>query len=113
MDRRCSLLHQQHRVRLKKFSFLDHTIGQARRKSFKSIPTDQSWKWKSLASGLMTAAMARSMGASVYIAVLHYENKGHNKTENPVDPVRAGEITELRMPVASHAELRLNLRILL
>jgi hypothetical protein len=28
-------------------------------------------------------------GASVYIAVLHYESKGHNKTENPVDPVRA------------------------
>ena len=26
-------------------------------------------------------------GASVYIAVLHYENKGHNKTENPLDPV--------------------------
>ena len=28
-------------------------------------------------------------GASVYIAVLHYENKGHNKTENPLDPVNA------------------------
>jgi hypothetical protein len=27
-------------------------------------------------------------GASTYIAVLHYENKGHNKTGNP-DPVRA------------------------
>jgi hypothetical protein len=28
-------------------------------------------------------------GAAVYIAVLHYENKGHNKTENSVDPVGA------------------------
>jgi hypothetical protein len=28
-------------------------------------------------------------GASTYIAVLHYENKGHNKTGNSVDPVRA------------------------
>jgi hypothetical protein len=28
-------------------------------------------------------------GASVYIAVLHYESKGLNKTGNPADPVRA------------------------
>src|SRR6516162_1884668 len=28
-------------------------------------------------------------GASTYIAVLHYENKGRNNTANPVDPVRA------------------------
>ena len=36
-------------------------------------------------------------GASVYIAVLHYENKGHNKTENlwiQLEPetMRSGQI---------------------
>jgi hypothetical protein len=34
-------------------------------------------------------------GASVYIAVLHYENKGHNKTENPVDPAVASRNYEV------------------
>ena len=37
-------------------------------------------------------------GASVYIAVLHYENRGHNKTGNPLDQqlhpeiMRSGQI---------------------
>jgi hypothetical protein len=39
----------------------------------------------SLASGSM--AVGPFNGASVYIAVLHYENKGHSKTD--VDPVAA------------------------
>lgn len=34
-------------------------------------------------------------GAAVYIAVLHYENREHNKTENPVDPAIASRNYEV------------------
>ena len=34
-------------------------------------------------------------GASVYIATLHYENRAHNKTGNPVDPAVASRNYEV------------------